>query len=226
MGSLNGDLSLSRLSIPGTHNSGALHEDWPDTAQTQDLSIPDQLNIGIRFLDIRCRHVDNLFAIHHGSVYQELNFNDVLNMVFTFLNNNPTECVTMSVKEEYDPSGNTRTFEETFDAYVNQNPAGWYLGDTVPTLSQAKGKILLMRRFEAVAPPKGITAADGWQGNTTFWINNPASPLRIQDNYNVSSTGAKWNTIVSLFNEAALGDPGALYLNFTSGYTEGLFGIP
>ena len=56
-------ISLASLNIPGTHNSGALHEPFPRTAKCQQLSIIDQLKIGVRFLDIRCRHVKHRFSI-------------------------------------------------------------------------------------------------------------------------------------------------------------------
>ncbi len=116
-------LLVSQLSIPGTHDSGALYEPVSGTAKCQNLSIADQLNAGVRFLDIRCRHINDAFAIHHGSIYQNANFNDVLNAVIGFLNSNPSETVIMSVKEEHTPSGNTRSFEQTFDSYVAANPA-------------------------------------------------------------------------------------------------------
>lgn len=225
MAFLDGGLSLSKLSIPGTHDSGAMYEPFPGTAKCQNLTLAQQLNAGIRFLDIRCRHVDNAFAIHHGQVYQNINFDDVLNAVIGFLNAHPTECVLMSVKEESDPSGNTRTFEATFDSYVQKNPARWYLADTIPTLSQAQGKIVLLRRFGAGSLPKGIPATN-WADNTTFTINNTHSQLRVQDYYNVPDANAKWNAASSLLTEAPNANANTLYLNFTSGYVPGFLGLP
>jgi 1-phosphatidylinositol phosphodiesterase len=225
MGLCNGNLSLSQLSIPGTHDSGARYEPLSGTAKCQNLTIAEQLNVGVRFLDIRCRHINNTFTIHHGQVYQNINFDDVLNAVIGFLTANPTESVLMSVKEEHTPENNTRSFEATFNAYVQQNPGKWYLKDTIPTLSQARGKIVLLRRFGASGLPKGIPATN-WADNTTFNINNGSSQLRVQDYYAVSSTSAKWNAVLPILNEAPGANLQTLYLNFTSGYTSGLFGIP
>ena len=115
MSGLQDNISISKISIPGTHDSGA-RVDAPvvsGTAKTQDLSIAEQLNAGVRFLDIRCRHIDNAFTIHHGAIYQNLNFDDVLNACYTFLNSHPSETIIMSVKEEYDASNTTRSFEQT-----------------------------------------------------------------------------------------------------------------
>ena len=134
MGSLDGRKSLSQLSIPGTHNTGALYEPFYGTSKCQDLTIPDQLAIGVRYLDIRCRHVDNAFAIYHGPISQHLTFAGVVTDCINFLADNPTECVVMSVNEESTPSRNTRTFEETFASYVAEHPQRWELGTTIPTL--------------------------------------------------------------------------------------------
>lgn len=116
MASIDGEKFLHELSIPGTHDTGALIETVPRTAKCQNLTIEEQLQAGVRFLDIRCRHIGDAFVIHHGPVYQELNFTDVLQSVANFLQANPSETVIMSVKEEYTPEGNTRSFAETFTA--------------------------------------------------------------------------------------------------------------
>ncbi|QJE98715.1 phosphatidylinositol-specific phospholipase C domain-containing protein [Luteolibacter luteus] len=219
---LDGNLPLSQFSIPGTHDSGALVEPISGTAKCQNLSIGDQLNAGVRFLDIRCRHINDAFAIHHGQVYQNMNFNDVLNATIGFLNSNPGETVIMSVKEEYTPSGNTRSFEATFDTYTAANPSKWLLGSSIPTLTQARGKIVLFRRFGASSTPKGIDASS-WPDNTTF---STGGTLRVQDCYNVSNNDTKWAQILQVLNEARYGGPNTLYVNFSSGTSSGIFGIP
>jgi 1-phosphatidylinositol phosphodiesterase len=225
MTSLPDNSSISALSIPGTHDSGARFEPINGTAKCQNLTIAEQLEAGIRFLDIRCRHIDNAFAIHHGSVYQNLNFNDVLLACNAFLSNHPGEVIVMSVKEEYDASGNNRTFEQTFDSYVQQYANIWSLGATVPTLGQVRGRIVLLRRFGAGSTPKGIDATS-WGDNTTFTISNANATLRIQDQYVVPDNNVKWNNINTLLTEASTQSNNTLYVNFTSGYKSLIFSIP
>ncbi|MFI2857668.1 phosphatidylinositol-specific phospholipase C [Paenibacillus sp. JSM ZJ436] len=225
MGEVNGSLSLSSLTIPGTHDSGALYEPVYGTAKNQDLTIAQQLSIGVRYLDIRTRHFKNAFEIHHGAVYQQQNFDAVLNTVISFLNSNPTETVIMSVKEEHTAAENTRSFEATFNAYTSKNPGKWLLTDRVPTLDQARGKIVLLRRFSATQLPKGLDAT-AWKENTTFTISNTAANMKIQDYYKVSDKVKKWNDIQSMYNEAKNSNPSWLYINYTSGYKPGIFGIP
>lgn len=226
MSGLQDNISISKISIPGTHDSGA-RVDAPvvsGTAKTQDLSIAEQLNAGVRFLDIRCRHIDNSFTIHHGAIYQNLNFDDVLNACYSFLESHPSETIIMSVKEEHDPSNNTRSFEKTFDAYVQKNSAKWNLGTNIPTLGEVRGKIRLLRRFSAETA-KGINATS-WADNTTFEINNPGAQLKVQDYYKVTNNDDKWNGISNLLNEAKSNNSDRLFINFTSGYKPGIFGIP
>jgi 1-phosphatidylinositol phosphodiesterase len=216
--------SIAAISIPGTHDSGATIEPVAGTAKCQNLSIADQLNAGVRYLDIRCRHIDNAFAIHHGAIYQNLNFNDVLNASINFLNSHPTETIIMSVKEEHTPSNNTRSFEQTFDSYVQQNPGKWDLGNNIPTLGSIRGKIKLLRRFSG-SSLKGIDAT-AWADNTTFDINNPAANLKVQDFYNVNDVNTKWTKVETLLNEAKNDTSNKLYLNYASGYKAGIFSIP
>ncbi|MGG1920756.1 phosphatidylinositol-specific phospholipase C [Chryseobacterium sp. NRRL B-14798] len=226
MAGIQDNISISKISIPGTHDSGA-RIDAPvvsGTAKTQDLSIAEQLNAGVRFLDIRCRHIDNAFTIHHGAIYQNMNFDDVLNACYTFLQNNPSETIIMSVKEEYDASNTTRTFEQTFDSYVQKNPSKWDLGANIPTLGAIRGKIKLLRRFSS-GTTKGINASP-WADNTTFDINNSGVQLKVQDYYKVTNNDDKWNAISRLLNEAKTDTNGKLFLNFTSGYKPGIIGIP
>jgi len=224
MGALDAHKSLSRLSIPGTHNTGALYEPFYGTSKCQDLTISDQLAIGVRYLDIRCRHIDNAFAIYHGPISQHLTFAAVVTACIDFLADNPTECVVMSVNEESIPSRNTRTFEETFAAYVAEHPERWELGTITPTLDEAKGKIVLLRRFPADSCLKGIDASR-WPVNATFTIDGPAR-LRVQDQYIVPDNLAKLAAIRSLYDEATSANDEILYLNYTSGYRRGLLGFP
>ncbi|MGH3717751.1 MAG: phosphatidylinositol-specific phospholipase C [Pseudonocardiaceae bacterium] len=90
---------MTELSIPGTHNSACIGGPF-GFAQTQELDLPDQLDAGIRFLDIRLAHYqDNLF-VHHDVVHMEKCYADVLAICSDFLGQYPSEAVFMSVKDE------------------------------------------------------------------------------------------------------------------------------
>ncbi|TCD00291.1 phosphatidylinositol-specific phospholipase C domain-containing protein [Pedobacter frigidisoli] len=216
--------AIGRLSIPGTHDSGALFEPISSTAKCQNISIAEQLKIGVRYLDIRCRHIDNAFAIHHGAIYQNLNFQDVINACISFLNVNPSETILMCVKEEHTPSNNTRSFEQTFDSYTQQNPGKWSLSNDLPNLGSLRGRIKLIRRFSAAAT-KGINAT-AWADNTAFDISNSYGGIKIQDFYKVNDLPSKWTAVEQLLNAAMADGSNKLYINYSSGYQPGIFSIP
>ncbi len=216
MSTVDDALLLSQLSIPGTHESAALYEPIAGSAKCQSLTIAEQLDAGVRYFDIRCRHVDDAFAIFHGPVDELQTFDEVTAAMTAFLDAHPSETVMMSVKEESEPVNMTRSFEATFAAYVARDPARWFLADEVPTLADTRGKLVLVRRFAATTRPLGIDASD-WADDTTFTITANAT-LRVQDAYRVTSTDAKWSSITDLVDEARDGSTSTLFLNYSSGY--------
>jgi 1-phosphatidylinositol phosphodiesterase len=214
---------VAELSIPGTHDSGALLEPIPGVARAQQLVIADQLVAGVRYLDLRCRHYQNAFLIYHGPIDQGQTFDDVLATMAKFLDEHPGETLIVSVKEEAAPQGTTRSFEATFAAYVAQAPDRWYLGDTLPRLGDVRGRLVLLRRFTAIAAPLGIDGS-AWADDTTFSLTTAAS-LRIEDDYIVTDNAAKWTAITALLAEARSGDAATLFLDYTSGY-QTMSGLP
>jgi 1-phosphatidylinositol phosphodiesterase len=133
------DASVMTLSVPGTHDSccvlGVL-----GVGKTQELDLPDQLDAGIRFLDIRFTHYQDNLCVHHDIICTEKSYLDILTVCFNFLRRHPSETILMSVNEESridDKFGklapsqifcklpiadtairgkNTRSFEDTFSA--------------------------------------------------------------------------------------------------------------
>ncbi|EJL31009.1 hypothetical protein PMI01_02944 [Caulobacter sp. AP07] len=59
-----GDIPLNQLPIPGSHDSGT--SGMTRTAKTQGKSVAEQLNLGIRFFDLRPKVDNGVFKIHHG----------------------------------------------------------------------------------------------------------------------------------------------------------------
>ncbi|MBV9728371.1 MAG: phosphatidylinositol-specific phospholipase C [Pseudonocardiales bacterium] len=133
------DASVMNLSIPGTHNSCCVHGVL-GVGKAQELDLPDQLNAGIRFLDIRFTHYQDNLCVHHDLICTENSYVDILTICFNFLRQYPSETILMSVDEEsrfddalgkFAPSQifcklpiadtascgkNTRSFEDTFNA--------------------------------------------------------------------------------------------------------------
>lgn len=126
MGWLSDDLRISELSIPGTHDT--MSKCGTDIVECQSLKLEQQLNAGIRVLDIRARRIWNHFDITHGCNQQGDNcwnlliehyeFDDVLCRTANFLDDNPTETVIMRVQDAGCPIDPQRSFLETFLDYI------------------------------------------------------------------------------------------------------------
>ncbi len=99
MGGIPDGVPVTALSIPGTHDSGCL--DGPmGFAQTQNLEISEQLDAGIRFLDIRLSHYHDDLHVHHDVVYMGKSYKDILGMCADFLTQHPSETILMLVDDE------------------------------------------------------------------------------------------------------------------------------
>ncbi|MEU7035011.1 phosphatidylinositol-specific phospholipase C [Streptomyces sp. NPDC046237] len=188
---------LQRLTIPGTHDSGARFGGlW---SECQNTTLAQQLAYGIRFFDIRCRVTGGSFAIHHGPSYQNMMFGDVLIACRDFLAAHPSETVLMRVKQEYS-SDSDATFRAVFDDYLDNR--GWRslfrIGDTLPALGEARGKVVL------IADNGGLPGLKWWDGGA----------LAIQDDWN-ALPNAKYPKIEAHFRKA-VEQPGKLYINFVS----------
>jgi chitinase len=228
MSALPDDTKLSRLTIPGTHESCARGIAWiagGELVNCQSLSLADQLNAGIRYLDIRCRHISDIFAIHHQQYYLGINFGTgVRDVCINFLKANPSECIVMQIKPEYNDDGNKLTFQQVFDNYVQGLEEFFYLSDHIPTLGEARSKIVIVRRFSVDpgtrASDRGLNVGPWWQDNTTSTgqyaaANTEIVSFLIQDHYQTDDA-TKWHDIEYLLTAAGLDADPTLYINFAS----------
>ncbi|WP_233498140.1 phosphatidylinositol-specific phospholipase C domain-containing protein, partial [Listeria innocua] len=83
MSALPDTTNLASLSIPGTHDTMSYNGDmtWTLTkplARTQKMSLYQQLEAGIRYIDIRAK--DNL-KIYHGPIYLNASLSGVLETI-------------------------------------------------------------------------------------------------------------------------------------------------
>ena len=210
-------LGVSEITIPGTHDSAT--RGAPRMARCQDMTLPEQLAAGIRFLDIRCNVVNDALALYHGPVALDLCFDDdVRDVCLGFLRSNPGETIILLVSNESgeDPG----RFEALIRSTVERDRAGWYLDGHTPALRQVRGRIVLLRRFpvDTTTGPFGLDGT-GWADNRSFRIARQAV-LDIQDQYVVPSLAdipRKWVAIRALLDSAAGRAPGVWMINYCSG---------
>ncbi|WP_291582430.1 phosphatidylinositol-specific phospholipase C [Clostridium sp. UBA6640] len=205
MSKIDGSTKLSQLSIPGTHDTMSLY--GGDSVQTQSMNLETQLKSGIRYLDIRCRYInETVFSIHHGFVYQEAMFGDVLNETIDFLRRNPSETILMRVKQEYSSVSDSE-FNDTFKSYVNRYN-DWFWdnnGNNMqnPTLDEIRGKIVVLYDV----------------GGLNFGLSYHRK-LNRQDDYHVSTNWdlySKWESVRDHLEKAnASPKNDEIYLNYLS----------
>ncbi|KAF2770838.1 PLC-like phosphodiesterase [Teratosphaeria nubilosa] len=191
---------LSALSIPGTHNSPTHYKALP-SVRCQAVSPREQLDNGVRFFDIRVQPTepekpesDGLNLVHAVfpiSLTGPKKFRDLCNMAKDWLKANPSETLIMSLKRE--GTGNATDQQLSIilkDHYTNSTE--WWTQPHIPTLGEARGKIVLMRRFANADRLKGEWGGRGWGLNAENWADNTANctagDVCVQDFYEVLET--------------------------------------
>ena len=214
MSKINDNTKITDLSIPGSHDSGALHSIADVSGKCQDLNIQSQLNIGVRFFDIRLKLKNNQLDIVHSFVDQNLKFIDILKDMINFIKENNSEFLIISIKKESDTINSKYSFEEAvFNLLSNDNMIQF--DNKLPeTIKEARGKIYIISRFETNI---GIPAYNNWLDSTSFELND----LYIQDNYCINDLETKKQDISNTLELSNQNN--YLYLNYTSCYLENAF---
>lgn len=201
MGKIADSTKLCDISIPGSHDSGARSTEgyaspW---AKTQDLTISEQLNAGVRMLDLRLRYnadVSGEIQIVHSSIatYDENGnpqaLSDVIQILYYFLMYNPTETVIVSFKE--DDGSNESKIVSKINSYISSNSSRWYQSYNTPTLGDVRGKIVVASRMSTL---RGLLLNSSDQGSDGGYAYDQYKNLYYQDRYNMG-TENKWNNAV------------------------------
>ncbi|XP_041932628.1 1-phosphatidylinositol phosphodiesterase [Alosa sapidissima] len=190
---------LSEVTMPGTHNTMALY--GGGLAECQSWSLAQQLHAGVRFLDVRVRHVGGNLTIHHGISYQYAHFGDVLQGVDAFLKEHPSETVLMRLREELSETG------DIYAAVVRyiQTYARWDLfwnNRRMPTMGEARGKLIVLQNFAGPALGmlySSLFIADDWQVPSLDYVPQ------------------KWKSVYTHLERAQVDEKSRMYLTYSSG---------
>ena len=162
-------IPLCHLSIPATHDSGAL--EGGEAFQTQDLTLKEQLELGIRGFDIRLKACDNnLLGVYHSIVFQDMYWEtDVLPTFINFLKEHTYETLIIFVKKE---GGSNTAFTDLLTQSIASPQNAPYFVSTFNrdiTLGACRGKIILIHRDHLLTDFPGAQC-HGWQNNTSSLI--------------------------------------------------------
>jgi 1-phosphatidylinositol phosphodiesterase len=241
MADLPDETLMSDITIPGTHDSCA-KSNIP-YVRTQNLSITEQLEAGIRFLDLRLRvHDDGELYLYHGGIPLNwplyLKFDKVMSDVFTFMDKHgePSETVIVSINnDDYASKKPAFVFYNAVQKHIDEAPRDsngqerWITARTTVTLGQARGKAILLRRYRAdpalpTASRIGLDLSRWWNNHPDFTLLTPDRVVvTIQDKWHYTDfipladlVDDKFGHVSNLLSKAAVGPPTQWFFNFTS----------
>lgn len=239
MARLDDSLPLSEINLPGTHDSATQYVQLAWFSKCQSLNVGEQLEAGYRYLDIRLGAEGKLLKLMHGFTNCKtsafggaLYLDGLLEQCYAFLDAHPTETVVFAVKQEHGDES-VAVFQGLLDNYIQASPEYWLLTDTIPTLGEARGKLVLMRRYEDEA---GLGAAAGipllWpnqNGYADTSLNTAVTDegsyrLWVQDRYEYD-TEEKW-TAFRAGLETNGAEEGDIALHFLSTKGTAAYGHP
>ena len=219
---------LSSINIPATHDTGTagVVEDLvPSVSITscQNLYYDEQLNMGARSFDIRANATKedasaaDVKIVHGGELWQcqEKNGNDltlqsILNTSLGFLEKHKSETVILTVKPD---AGSTIGLEHAVAEFIEKNKDKVYSGGDIPSMKEARGKIIFLRRFNLTKNyDSSVERAMGF--NLTNWddikykdykyayklYDDGKNHVYIQDAYNTYGS-EKWPYILETMKQ-------------------------
>ncbi|MBQ9468277.1 MAG: hypothetical protein IJU52_04660 [Clostridia bacterium] len=241
MARLDGDKSISEVILPGTHDAGTSDAGMAFFSRCQALTVKEQLEAGFRYLDIRAAEDGEGLKLMHGFVNctenafpwsKPLSMESVLDDCYSFLRAHTSEFIVFAVKQERN-SDDTANIEAKLNALIKKNEDLWLLTDRLPTVREARGKLVLLRRYGDAAALGarsgiGLSWLDQSDRNDTaqHTVNHLCGgvSLWVQDRYKYT-TEEKWAAFTEGLKTAKTGrDEAAIHFLSTNGKV--LFGHP
>ena len=222
------DALLSSVNIPATHDTGTagvVEDAIPGVSITscQNFYYDEQLNMGARSFDIRGNATkDDASAadvkiVHGGELWQcqekdgsDLTLQSILNTSLGFLEKHKSETVILTVKPD---AGSTVGLEHAVAEFIKSNEEKVYCGGDIPSMKEARGKIVFLRRFNLTQNYEGwVERAMGF--NLTNWddisyknyeyayklYDDGKNHVYIQDAYNTYGS-EKWAYILGTMKQ-------------------------
>ena len=237
---------VADLSLPGSHDActadGWFYKDLGKiaevSAKTQDLTIKEQLKVGMRVFDLRPERMHDganyVLRCSHGIMYTKLLVSDFFQQLKEFLAANPSEFCLLTV--DLSATSDKTAWGKEFTELVNSAEFRSMFADFKPrlTVGEMRGHVLMLSLQKYAEQPVGgycygwvvekgqkelmkghITGADGVE-----------TPLWVQDFWGKWDREGKDEAVVSTL-EAAVGrdltaEKPAWVINFPSAY----FGLP
>lgn len=212
---------ISEINIPGTHDSAAQFVQFSYFSKCQESSIWEQLNNGIRFLDLRVEKTGDILRLVHARAKcyktaekkEPLLLEDVISDCKKFLDSHPSEAIIVSIKRDAGASS-AKTFKTFFKHYLSKD-IYWFTENRIPVLREVRGKLVFFNRFEISENKKKYDDSNtglnfsNWPDQSVYEnFNNPFArtqmerrdkafilPVILQDFYKLSPS-EKWEKAI------------------------------
>ena len=168
---------LSQLSIPGTHDAGTGHGvnnymgfiSGSTYAVTQEKTLTEQWNSGIRAFDLRPAVDGSRLRIYHGIVSTNLYLDDALSTLCGLLDAHPTETCIVIIRHETEGDDNNNTWSTKMKELLTSSPTSTHAVnyDPMAKLGDMRGKLLILSRDNYDTNPIGGYVT-GWGFNSDF----------------------------------------------------------
>lgn len=261
------DTPLVHLNIPGTHDSATWNYDQttqkslegitdlnqvtvpvPETFRCQYLSFIEMLDMGIRAFDLRYSFdpTNTTLIFYHGLALlsETATVEDVLFGFYQWLDDHPSETVFLSFQHESSTakytSNNADLQLNLYNILVSPAAQHYFLQrkDQLGVLGEARGKIILLRRFDFDQLPSSYTQAlpglhfspNLWtdngpnitlvynqQKNLTAFIEDYYQPLTPAGSSAAENIRWKYNATIENLSKAADGSGDSLFWTWASG---------
>ena len=237
---------VADLSLPGSHDActadGWFYKDLGKiaevSAKTQDLTIKEQLKVGMRVFDLRPERMHDganyVLRCSHGIMYTKLLVSDFFQQLKEFLAANPSEFCLLTV--DLSATSDKTAWGKEFTELVNSAEFRSMFADFKPrlTVGEMRGHVLMLSCQKYAEQPVG-GYCNGWisekghkelmKGHITG-ADGVETPLWVQDFWGKWDREGKNELVVSTL-EAAVGrdmtaEKPAWVINFPSAY----FGLP
>ena len=239
---------VADLSLPASHDA-VTAEGWTSDlmgiffemmAKTQDLTINEQLKIGMRVFDLRPEYLVGTSGNYelrcsHGFSQTKLLVSDFFVLLKQFLATNPTEfcIVTIDLSETY----RMKEWSEEFSALISSDQFRSMFVDFKPrlTVGEMRGHVLLLSKKIYAEKPIGgycynwtddIELEKQMKGHITG-ADGVKTPLWVQDYWGKATRDGKDDAVVRLLEAAVNRDMNAekpaWVINFPSAYFGGPF---
>lgn len=238
---------VADLSLPGSHDA-CTGEGWMESilsniyemmAKTQDLTVSEQLKIGVRVFDLRPERNLEKGGVYqlrckHGPADTKLLVKDFFNILKQWLASHPTEFCALTV--DLTNTTDKEAWKKEFYALVSSSEYKSMFADFKPrlTVGEMRGKVLMLSKWEYAAKPIGGYCY-GWvydlplekqqKGHITGPDGSEA-PLWVQDYWGKSSRKGKDEAVVRMLEAAVERDMDAETPVWVINYPSAYFSTP